>query len=219
MDSHFTPFFPTDPRNGYMQKRLDQARRSNERLIVLSYNREEFLQRKIRLCTANGFLLTDEPVPSTAINMVYELHYGNRGWDYTVLYHQHAAEHVLRGCRQGRKATGTKIAQLLSSDPDIQRTISQECQDDNKRQAYWNRARNVLLSQAEVNAFGNMDLRRCPSCLEAVPKRMTKCLSCCGAFLVSTDREPLPGTTSESVADTAKVGSSIDPIFRTNEKV
>ena len=23
MDSHFTPFFPTDPRNGYMKKRLD----------------------------------------------------------------------------------------------------------------------------------------------------------------------------------------------------
>jgi len=133
MDSHFTPFFPTDPRNEFMQKRLDQAQGSNERLIVLSCNQEEFLKRKIRLCLANGFLLTDEHIPSTAINIVYELQYGNRGWDHIGLYHQHAAEHALRGCRQGRMDTGPKIAWLLSSNPAAQKVISQECQDDSRR--------------------------------------------------------------------------------------
>ena len=131
MDSHFTPFFPTDPRNGYMKKRLDQAIKHNERLIVLSYDQEGFLQNPMRLCQANGFLLTDSLIPSTLINMVYELRCENHGWDCIVLYHQHAADHILRGCRQGRQATATNIARLLTNDPEIQRTISHECKDDN----------------------------------------------------------------------------------------
>ena len=132
-----------------------------------------------------------------------------------VLYHPRAADHILRGCRLGRPATATKIAQLLTDDPDIQSTIRHECQDDSKRYAYWTQARNQLLTHAEMNAFGNLDVRRCPSCLEAVPKKMTKCLSCNGVFLVQAGQEAVSGVVSRS-AESIIRSESITPILRTN---
>jgi len=47
---------------------------------------------------------------------------------------------------------------------------------------------------------------------------MTKCLNCCGVFLVKVDQGPVQETTSESAVDSMKGWSSIDPIFRTNEQ-
>jgi len=146
MDSHFTPFFPTDRRNSYMGKRLENAARFSEKLVVLSYDQEGFFQYPIRLCQANGFLLTRHIIPSTLINMVYELRREVHGWECVVLYHPRAADYILSGCRGGRPATPMKIAQLLTNDEGIQSAICHECQDISKKYVHWRTARNQLMS-------------------------------------------------------------------------
>jgi RNA:NAD 2'-phosphotransferase (TPT1/KptA family) len=98
MDVHFMAFFPTDPRNEYLQHRQWRKlhiKRSKVKsnLMVLSIQPEALWREEVRLCLSNGFLLMDKVLPAEYIEAIYELEYDEEAgrWRHKLLYHHLAA--------------------------------------------------------------------------------------------------------------------------------
>jgi hypothetical protein len=137
LDTHFMAFFPTDPRNEYAQynnsRKLHVKReKAKSNLMVISVQPQALWKEEVRLCLANGFLLTDRVLPATYIEAIFELEYDYDSitWKHQLFYHQLASKCIWRGCRYGQTAKVESIVDLICDDPSRRTAMIRDCEQN-----------------------------------------------------------------------------------------
>ena len=202
-------FFPTDPRNEYMQqnhgRKLHTKReKAKSNLMVISIQPQALWKEEVRICLANGFLLMDKNLPAKYIEAIYELEYDHaaRCWKQQLFYHQLAARCVWQGCKFGQPAKIEAIVEAICEEPTRRAAMVQECEQNVMfRRECHKEARQRPPDVREESCFPGLSLRRCPACLGAVPKQSIRCLLCWG-YLLSEEEgleglQPAEGTGEE----------------------
>jgi hypothetical protein len=117
--------------------------------------------------------------------LIYELIPDCGKWRAEILYHHNAEKLPLRGCHQGEVCDTWKIAGILGGTKEQQKRIQGECdQYQQAKYGHLKKASHVTPTEEEKSQFLQQTLRRCNSCLSAVPSKATTCFFCWGTFLV-----------------------------------
>ena len=200
-DVHFMPFFPLDPRNEYMHtQQCNKLRiwknKAMTSLIMLSIQPQVLWEKEVRICLANGFLLTTSTIPASYIESIYELEFLEESgqWKHHLIYHQLAARVNWHGCKNGQPARSCTIVDAICHDS------SQRCS---------------MIRECERNATFRHNCH--PACLKAVPKQSVQCLQCWGHLLTEDGIAEIKDTKAVEKEDMKLKG--ISPERRTSHDV
>ena len=81
-------------------------------VVVMDHNR--IFDYELRVCSANGFLLSHVTIPASCIDAMFELLFYRGGWTVKCLYHGRIAEFPVNGYQYGRECTEETLAMFLS---------------------------------------------------------------------------------------------------------
>jgi hypothetical protein len=221
-DVHFMPFFPLDPRNEYVQNQHCRKLRSWKdkaatSLIVLSVQPQVLWEREVRVCLANGFLLTTNTIPASYIEAIYDLEFLEESgqWKHHLIYHQLAAKVNWHGCKNGQPAQSHTIVDLICQDSNKRCSMIKDC---NRNSTFRRNCQREAMSRIpdawEEMRYPGIPLRRCPACLRAVPRQSVQCLQCWGHLLTEDGIEEIIDTQPVENEETESKG--ISPERRTS---
>jgi hypothetical protein len=132
----------------------------------------------------------DKKLPAKYLEAIYELEYDQVAgrWKHQLFYHQLAAKLTWQGCKSGQPAKIQTIVDMICEDPINGIQMVQKWEQDHvfRRECY-KEARQRPPNAWEESRFPGLSLRRCPSCLGAVPRQSVRCLSCWGYLMTQED--------------------------------
>jgi hypothetical protein len=132
----------------------------------------------------------DNNLPAKYIGAIYELEYDQVAgqWKHQLLNHELAAKLTWQGCKSGQTAKIQAIVDAIYEDPAQRIEMAKECEQDQAfRRECYQEARQRPPNLWEELRFPGLSLRRCPSCLNAVPRQSVRCLLCWGYLRTDED--------------------------------
>ena len=168
----------------------EERKGQDESVIVLSIQPQVLWEEEVRICLANGFLLTTKNIQAKYIEAIYELEFNEASeqWRHHLLYHQLAARVSWQGCKNGQLAKVQTIVDAICGDSKKRASLIKECEQNvTFRQSCQREAMGRAPEAWEEARYPGIPLRRCPACLKAVPRQSVQCLQCWGHLLTEED--------------------------------